>query len=284
MKRAYKLTGILAVCAVMAYAFVPQSALSRIDTNVPPDISAEQLKAFVVEDFEDEGKIGNDEGWRISSVPRQITDESKKKNNPVAKLEHKIIQGRPNDMRPDVWSANERGIKNDRVDKAQKVYGVHFRFKYPGYNSVHIEPPVNPELNPDPNVKERGIKLPGRARALSMWVHGRGADYDLEAWVNDYTGRTHILKFGSINFVGWRPLRTYIPVNIPQAVDTYPQTKYLKLVRLVLRATPNATTEDTYVFFDQLKLLTDDFEVNFDGQELDKAFKGEGEGTKTQTK
>ncbi len=269
---------IIMVLFITGYLLIPQRGFSRIQTNVAPDISADQLKAFVVEDFEDESKIGSEDGWRLTSVPRQLKEDSKKMKNPVPVLEQKIIAGRPNDMRPDVWSANEKGIKNDRVDKVQKVYGVHFRFQYPGDNSVHFEPPVNPELTPaGSNEKFRGIKLPGRARALSMWVHGRGNDYNLEAWIKDYTGRVHIISFGSLNFVGWRPMRAYIPVNIPQSVDSYPQTKFLRVERFVLRATPNASTEDTYFFFDQLKLLTDDFEVNFDGQELDKAFRGDTE-------
>ena len=76
------------------------------------------------------------------------------------------------------------------------------------------------------------------------------------------------------------------PVTAPQAVDSYPQTKFLRIERFVLRASPNAEIADVYVFFDQLKILTDDYEVNFDGQELHRAFdKGNsGAGSTTQQK
>ncbi|HPB81294.1 MAG TPA: flagellar filament outer layer protein FlaA [Spirochaetota bacterium] len=286
MKDIRKIIVIISVLAVAVYFFRPDNAFSRLITNVPPDISAEQLKAFVVEDFEDEGQIGQENGWKLSSVPSEIKDESKKSRNPIEVLEQKIIPGVPGDMNPEEYTPLEKklGIKNDQVNRVQKVFGVHFRFKYPGDNSVHIEPPVSPELSKlDRKQASRGIALPGRAKALSMWVHGRGNDYNLECWIKDYQGRVHILKFGSINFVGWRPVKTFIPVNIPQAVDSYPQTKYLRIERFVLRASPNAGIEDVYVFFDQLKLLTDDYEVNFDGQELHRAFdKGEG-GTRNTT-
>jgi hypothetical protein len=269
---------VLVTVAVMAvYLTMPRDAFSRMDTNVNPDITAEQMKAFVVEDFEDPGKVGNEDGWRITTTPQQLKDASKQDKNPVPILEQKIISGRPGDMRPDEWAHNKLGIKNNEVDRVKSVYGVRFKFRYPGYNSVHIEPPVNPELTPSGETKKvRGIKLPGKARALSMWVHSRGHPYSLECWVEDYQNRVHILKMGKANFVGWRPLKAYIPVTIPQEVDTFPQTKFIRVVRFVLRADPGATAlDDVYVFFDQLKLLTDDYEANFDGQELDKLFKGE---------
>ncbi|MBP7603040.1 MAG: hypothetical protein KBA15_03880, partial [Spirochaetes bacterium] len=102
--------------------------------------------------------------------------------------------------------------------------------------------------------------------------------------VKDYRGDVHILKLGSLNFVGWRPLRAFIPENVPQETQSYPQTRVTKIVRLVIRATPYAGTEDVYMFFDQLKVLTDVFEVNFDGQNLHKAFQGGTKGGADTTK
>ncbi|MCX7678046.1 MAG: flagellar filament outer layer protein FlaA [Spirochaetes bacterium] len=274
----------LALFAVVIYC-VPQSGYSRIVTNVNPDISADQLKAFVIEDFEDSSKLEGEDGWRLTTVPPVLKDPNKKDKNPVAVLEHKIIPGRPSDMRPDEWSHNRLGIKNNEIDRVQKVYGLRFRFRYPGYNSVHIEPPVNPQLSPsdEPNKKIRGIILPGKAKGISMWVHSRGHPYYLDCWIEDYENRVYILKMGKIDYVGWRPMKAYIPINIPQEVDTYPQTKFLKIVRFVLRADPNASVkDDVYVFFDQLKVLTDDFEVNFDGQDLDKLFHGQSQKSSTQ--
>ncbi len=271
------------VALVSLYFAAPPSAHSRIVTNVDPDISADQVKAFVVEDFEDASKVGGDDGWRLSSTPQQLKDTNKPENNPVPILDQKIIPGRPSDMKPDEWSQNKLGIKNNEVDRVKNVYGVRFKFRYPGYNSVHIEPPVNQELTPageDKNV--RGIKLPGKAKGISMWVHSRGHPYSLECWVEDYKNRVHILKMGKTDFVGWRPLKAEIPINIPQEVDTFPQTKFIKIVRFVLRADPHASAQDVvYMFFDQLKVLTDDYEANFDGHELDRLFKG-GESDKSQ--
>ena len=188
------------------------------------------------------------------------------------------MDGGPSDLVAEKWSADKKGMEK------KKCLGMHFRFKYPGYNKVYVIPP--PEVqhdNPgkavmtyDPRtgkeIRERAIQIPGQARGLSVWVHGRGNDYYLEAWLKDWTGETHVVHFGSVNFVGWRPIKALIPLYVPQSTESYPQTKVLKITRFVVRAAPTAIVEDVYLFFDQVKALTDTYEVNFDGQELHKAF------------
>ncbi|HNR87957.1 MAG TPA: flagellar filament outer layer protein FlaA [Spirochaetota bacterium] len=253
MKKCYTFLLPVGLCAAVALV-VPSVGYSKIVTNVKPDISAEQLKAIVVEDFEatDQAK------WTVDSTPKKLANPPKPEDNPVEKLEMKIIDGAPADMVPEKWASNNKGTQN------KKCIGVLFKFRYPGANSVHVIP-------------KDGIELPGRSRAISLWFHSRGHDYTLEAWVEDFQGNVHVLKFGSVDYVGWRPLKTYIPTNIPQKISTYPQTRFLKIKRFVIRAKPEALTEDTYFFFDQIKVLTDDYEVNFDGEKLHEAFtKGGG--------
>jgi len=289
MKRLVAITLGLLV-SVMIGVLKPESAESKIITNVDSDISGEELKAVVIDDFET-GTVGND-GWTVTSVPKKYdnanaTTEKKKRKNPVDSLDLKFIQGEPNDLVVENWSLTGLGKQK------QKCLGVHFKFKYPGYNSVHIIPPpeiswnekkpvktYNPSLRQD--VQENGIQLPGRAKGISMWVHGRGNPYTLEVWVKDYKGNTHILKFGTINFVGWRPLTVYIPAYIPQSAESYPITRVTKITRFVIRSSPDAKPGDVFVFFDQLKVLTDIYEVNFDGHKLHEQFSG-GKTTKTNT-
>ncbi|MFA5519118.1 MAG: flagellar filament outer layer protein FlaA, partial [Spirochaetota bacterium] len=115
----------------------------------------------------------------------------------------------------------------------------------------------------------------------------RGFPYTVELWVKDYRGDVHILDKQSINFVGWRPLTFQIPGYVPQVADTYPVTRVAKLVRVVIRevtsvsgshsGTSSRNSSDAYVFFDQIKVLTDTYEVYFDGQDLHKVFEGNGQ-------
>lgn len=248
-KKNIGLFGSLALL-ITVISVMPDKGEAKVITNVPSDISSEELRAVVVEDFEQSGN------WQISSTPKQFKSDNEKAQvkNPVPILELKFLAGAPSDMIPEKWSSNGKGLEK------KQCLGIHYQFKYPGDNSVHVIP-------------AEPIRLPGKARGLSLWVHGRGNSYNLECWVKDYNGNVHILKFGSINYVGWRPLTVEIPAYIPQVIESYPQTKILTLERFVLRSEAMTTLEEVYVFFDQLKVLTDVYEVNFDGQELDKAFK-----------
>jgi hypothetical protein len=272
---------VCSIAVVAAGVLAPDRASSRLNTNVPADLSEKELRALVVEDFEQQSD------WIIDSVPKKNADEKK---NPVPMLEVKYVEGGPSDLIEEKWSSDKKGMEK------KQALGVHFRFKYPGYNSVHLLPPPEVQwdeptkkvMTYDPRtgteVQERAVQLPGRTKGVSVWFHGRGNDYTLEAWIKDFRGDVHILKMGSLNFVGWRPLTAFIPENVPQETQSYPQTRVTKLVRLVIRATPYAGTENVYMFFDQLKVLTDVFEVNFDGQNLHKAFQGGSKGSADTTK
>jgi len=266
-------------------------ANSKIITNVPADISGSELKAVVVEDFET-AEVG-DKGWQVETKPKKfankdVSEQKLKMKDPVPKIQLKVIPGGPNDLEVEKWSLTGKGMKKE------KILGVEFQFRYPGPNEVHLLAPPQvdwsdgktPKYTYNPSTgkeeQERGIELPGKAKGLSIWVHGRGHPYTLEVWVKDYRGSTHVLKFGSVNFVGWRPLKVEIPVSVPQEFESFPQTRITKVTRLVLRAVPNAPREElmetAYFFFDQLKVLTDTYEVNFDGSNLHNVFDKGGTG------
>ncbi len=294
MKKYMKSAPVIFTAAAVLFSFTfVKDADSRVMTNVNPDVSGEELRAVVVEDFEN-AKISEDingEGWFLTSTPKKYekaeTEEKLKRKDPVLTLEMKLVNGGPNDLSIEELSLTDKGKSKS------KVLGVKFKFRYPGENSVNIEAPKEVDwktgkpflrMNTASGKEEqfRGLQLPGQCQAISLWVHGRGNPYDLEAWLEDYRGDTHILKFGSVNFVGWRPMKVYIPKSVPQAFESYPQTKVTRITRFVLRAQTNVNheelTADTYFFFDQLKVLTDTYEVNFDGQDLHEAFDNENSG------
>jgi hypothetical protein len=244
MKRNFKILKVAAI-SIVSLLLILQQASAQLITNVPPDISAEEIEALVVEDFEQSPE------WEVKTEPKEVDGDEEK--NPVPVLEMKVVDGSPSDLREEPWQADNKGTQKT------KVLGVNFQFKYPGYNSVHIIP-------------SEPIQLPGRAKGVSLWVHGRGNNYYLETWIKDYNGNVHVLKFGSVNFVGWKPLSVEIPAFIPQSVDSYPQTKILTIERFVLRADPSEDVRNTFFFFDQVKVLTQTYEVNFDGIGLEESF------------
>jgi len=238
------------------------SSLFAIETSVGDDVDAMELRSIVVEGWEQTP-------WKITSEP----------GNPIGKVEVKLVDGLP---------------KNLMVDSGnKKSMAVRFQFVYPGNNTIVMVPPDDrvvvrelPVLDEKTGAKKsyniQGIKLPGKVKALSVWVLGRGNEYNMEAWIEDWKGDTHIYQFGSLDFVGWKPLTVVIPEGVPQDVESYPQTKNLVLKKLVIRSTPKTSNEKVVLFFDSLKVLTDMYDVFFDGADMnfDEADKAEKEAMK----
>lgn len=265
-----------------------------VETAIGSDVTQNELRAITVESW-DRDFSGGGYGWEV------ITDKDTKTKGPyqpvasnlLVEREVKLIKGTPADIRYNIGKEDVR------------ILGVKFAFTFPGYNVVTIRPPAvdhfmverprpylnelalaenyqarscyqNPELS---NVFKTqraqmidcvvGIELPGEVQKISVWVMGRGNEYTLEGWIEDWKGETHILKFGSLDFVGWRPLTVTIPKTIPQEVASYPQIKTIVFKQFKIRSTPQTSLETVYLFFDELRILTNIFEPYFDGAQID---------------
>jgi hypothetical protein len=220
------------------------------NTGMPVDVDSKELRTVIIESWEQVGEI-----WKVVGDPVA----------PQSVVETKLLDGVPKNLGLDTGN--------------KKCLAVRFQFIYPGDNKLVLSPPETKtvkrylQLLDDKTGEPKfetvpGIELPGIVKAMSIWVLGRGEDYTLEAWIEDGRGDTHIFKFGSLNFVGWRPLTVTIPGNVVQENDTYPQTKGLVLKKLVVRSTPKTKANKTVLAFDSIKVLTDMNEVFFDGADI----------------
>lgn len=257
----------------LLYSFNAVSGKSVIKTLNGDDVDGFELKSVQVEGFETEK-------WQAVATPGdpELIPPMDANGKPTQTDAQKLPEV---ELIPKAGGGNAtcrpQNLANDETNK--RCLGVRFKFIYPGNNVVALYPPDTKKItrvldeldhNNKPKLQEvPGLKLPGKVKAISVWVLGRGNDYTLEAWVQDWKGSTHILKMGSVNFVGWRPLMAKVPVAVPQDIDTYPQTKNLVLTKLVLRARPSANTEKVVIFFDSVKVLTDVYDVHFDGADVD---------------
>ena len=112
------------------------------------------------------------------------------------------------------------------------------------------------------------IPIPGRIQYLDMWVWGSNLNYYLEAYFRDHQGVVHSLYMGNIGYQGWKNLRVRIPTSIPQSKRVLPRLAGLTFVKFRIWTTPVERVDNFYVYFKQMKVLTDTFESLFDGDEL----------------
>jgi len=155
---------------------------------------------------------------------------------------------------------------NNRGDDAKelKSLGINGRFNRRGYNWIDIYP-VGAE-DDDENPAE--IPIPGRVRSIDLWVWGSNLNYYIEIFVRDYQGVVHTLNMGNIAHTGWKNMRVNVPGTIPQSKRILPAYAGLTLVKFRIWTQPAERVDNFYIYFKQLKVLTDVFEALFDGNDL----------------
>ncbi len=167
------------------------------------------------------------------------------------------------------WTFTQGGPEalygSDANNPSHQVLGVHFKFDRQGYNSIDVFPVAK---DSNGNLVAAPIQIPGRVQTLDVWAWGTNHDYYLDVELEDYTGVVHTLHLGSLDYAGWKDLIVTVPTSIPQSVNTIPKLKGLKFLKFVIWTQPTADVSDYYIYFDQLKVLTDMFETRIDGEDL----------------
>jgi hypothetical protein len=159
-----------------------------------------------------------------------------------------------------VFGQNEEG-------KELKSLGVWGKFDRRGYNWIDIYPAGGNGEGDGANTAAK-IPMPGRSQMIDVWVWGSNLKYQLEAYVEDYRGIVHTIPMGSIDHTGWRNLKANVPATIPQSKRVLPRLEALKFVKFRIWTGATEPVDNFYIYFDQLKVLTDTFESKYDGEEL----------------
>ncbi len=219
----------LGICLLLLILTVP-SLLSAQVFSYTFGFQMEDIRSVILDDFED-----NELNWQV--------DGSRFKAEGFPKVKPQI-EGSPIALQSKFAEGN-----NDYV------LGVRAAYTRKGYNRLWIYP-------------EKEIVIPGQAKKIDLWVWGANYHYQLEAHLRDYRGIVHTVPLGSLHFLGWKNMSAAIPRHIPQHIRYLPMERPLTLVRLVIWTEPIERVDDYFIYFDQLKVLTDVYRTRFDGDVL----------------
>jgi hypothetical protein len=156
----------------------------------------------------------------------------------------------------------------NREGRDIKSFGIWGKFDRRGYNWIDVYPIVPGSADDPQGPIPFEIPIPGRLNTLDMWVWGSNLNFYLEAYVRDYRGIVHTLYMGDLAYAGWRNLKVRIPSSIPQSKRALPRLEGLSFVKFRIWTTPMERVDNFYVYFNQMKIVTDIFESLFDGDEL----------------
>ena len=243
----FKKYSFISCLGLLGLTLISGKLNGKINFVQDADVDSEEIRSIIVEGWETDN-------WEIKAIP----------GAPEGTASTKLVSGFPKNLGSN--TKNKRSL------------GLRYNFVYPGHNSIILTPPKEkairrPTGQLDANnqpiyVNIPGIELPGKIEGLSVWVLGRGNNGFLEAWVQDWRGDTHVLKMGSINFVGWRPLMAKVPTWVPQNTTSFPQNRSMIFKKFIIRSDPNAPSEEIIMFLDSFKILSNIYDLYFDGVEV----------------
>lgn len=153
------------------------------------------------------------------------------------------FEGAPKDKKP-IQAEQDAGISEP--DKF--VLGVKASFFHRGPAEILIKP-------------SRPIAVEGIVKTLSVWVIGRNFNHELKVWLEDAFGNTAILTMGKLNFTGWKRLTVPLPTTLVQQDSHYGQKSGIRIKGFIIEADMMETYGRYYVYFDDLRAVTDLFPI-----------------------
>ena len=248
MKKA--IIAVLALTAASGIAFAQAAAVPAAQPVVgAPDASkmgvetAQQLlKEISVDKFEASGfwdaLISPDDGW----------------------IQARLFAGSPlaKEVIPD-----EKSVGIDPKIADRYVLGVRTDFYRRGYNELLIK-------------AKRPVPVEGITKLISVWVVGRNYNHNLKIILQDFFGTRFELPMGKLNFQGWKKLTVAVPPQNPDGRSGIVQRNFhfsshmgLKIVGFKIECDPEEAFGTYYVYFDDLRAVTDLFAEDKSSRDAD---------------
>jgi len=172
----------------------------------------------------------------------------------------------PRQTKVEAWPMALYG--NNKRNMDLNSFGIWGKFDRRGYNWIDVYPVVPGSEKDGEGPEPFEIPVPGRIQYLDMWVWGSNLNYYMEAYFRDYQGVVHSLYLGSLQYQGWKNLRVKIPTSIPQSKRVLPRHAGLSFVKFRIWTTPSERVDNFYIYLNQMKVLVDTFESQYDGDDL----------------
>ncbi|MDR2177852.1 MAG: flagellar filament outer layer protein FlaA [Treponema sp.] len=145
----------------------------------------------------------------------------------------------------------------EQLQIAEKyVLGTRVDFIHRGHTSIYFRP-------------QQPISIEGITKTVSLWVVGRNFRHELYLLGKDFLGRDFELYVGRLDFTGWKQLRVAIPPptddgknGIVQRDNHYFSRMGIMITGLVIKVDPWETFGSYYVYFDDMRAVTDLFTEN----------------------
>jgi hypothetical protein len=168
-----------------------------------------------------------------------------------------VVNGRLFEGQPQ--ESKDNPLKNDPRNsepvaaKDKYVFGAKTEFYQRGYNEIYVS-------------AKRPIPIEGIAKTISVWVIGRNYNHNLYIELKDFFGNSFELPMGKLNFQGWKKLSVAIPPQNPDGRTGIVQRNFhyashqgLKIVGFRIECDPEEAFGTYYVYFDDLRAVTDLF-------------------------
>lgn len=229
-------TVVALLSALSLFAFAQENTRDGLDfdqvdaSRIGVESAEQRLKEVSVDKFENEGS------WTCS----MSSDEG-------------VIQGRLFDGAPKQKKAIPEEENLNLPDS--KVYGTKVSFYRRGYNSFEVRA-VKP------------IPVEGITKTVSVWVVGRSYPHVLKLILEDYMGQRFELYVGKLNHAGWKLMTVAVPpqnaagTGIVQKDYHYGTSMGLKVVGFRIECNPWEAYGNYYIYFDDLRAVTDLYEVD----------------------
>ncbi len=217
------------------------------------DEVTQRLESIVLDTFDSE----SERTWVENGV------EKKETRIWVVRGSKFTVEGFPKMAFPEAWPTALFDTNPDNLPL--KVLGINGGFDRLGYNYVEFFPATK---DAEGTVVSQPLRIPGVGKSIDIWVWGSMFRYNLEVHIRDSRGIPYVLELGNLWFRGWRNLSVRIPTHIPQSQIYLPNYLGLTLTKFVVRTDPGEKVDNFFVYFDNLKVLSDMHSSPFDGRDL----------------